>query len=60
MLNLALFGLTAKEWRAANPDFKGNMRDEASAEQLLGLFLAHAALRWCKPLKHAEWRITVL
>ncbi len=37
MLNLALFGMTAREWRLANPERKGNMRDYASAEQLLVL-----------------------
>jgi KilA-N domain len=37
LLNLALFSMTAKEWREANPDFKGNMRDYATAEQLLVL-----------------------
>lgn len=34
MLNMALFGITAKEWRTENPDKKGNMRDYASIEQL--------------------------
>lgn len=37
ILNLALFGVTAKAWREANPDLKGNIRDHASAEQLLVL-----------------------
>ena len=37
LLNLALFGQTAKEWREANPDLKGNMRDAATTEQLLVL-----------------------
>jgi KilA-N domain len=37
ILNLALFGVTAKQWREANPDLKGNIRDHASAEQLLVL-----------------------
>lgn len=35
VLNVALFGKTAKQWRTANPDLKGNMRDYASIEQLL-------------------------
>lgn len=35
LLNLALFGMTAKQWREKNPDAKGNIRDYASAEQLL-------------------------
>lgn len=37
ILNLALFGITAKEWRAQNPDAKGNVRDYATTEQLLVL-----------------------
>ncbi len=37
LLNLALFGITAKEWRENNPDLKGNLRDYASTEQLLVL-----------------------
>ena len=37
ILNLALFGVTAKQWREANPDLKGNIRDYAATEQLLVL-----------------------
>lgn len=37
LLNVALFGLTAKQWRDANPNLEGNMRDYASIEQLLVL-----------------------
>lgn len=37
ILNLALFGMTAKEWHEANPNLKGNMRDHATVEQLLVL-----------------------
>jgi hypothetical protein len=37
LLNLAMFGMTAKEWRINNPEAKGNLRDNASAEQLLVL-----------------------
>ncbi len=38
MLDVALFGLTAKQWRDANPDLDGNMRvDHASIQQLLVL-----------------------
>ena len=29
ILNVALFGMTAKEWRESNPELKGNMRDYA-------------------------------
>ena len=37
MLNVALFGIIASDWRIQNPDKKGNMRDYASVEQLLVL-----------------------
>ena len=37
MLNMALFGKTAADWRAENPEAKGNMRDEATLEQLVVL-----------------------
>ena len=37
VINVALFGQTAKQWRDANPDAKGNMRDQASLNQLLVL-----------------------
>ena len=37
VLNVALFGMTAKQWRDLNPGIKGNMRDYASIEQLLVL-----------------------
>lgn len=37
LLNVALFGITAKQWRDANPTAKGNIRDEATLEQLVVL-----------------------
>jgi len=37
VLNVALFGETAKQWRDANPNLEGNMRDYATIEQLLVL-----------------------
>jgi len=37
VLNMALFGKTAKQWRDENPDAKGNIRDQASLEQLVVL-----------------------
>ena len=37
VLNVALFGITAKQWRDANPDLKGNIRDDASINQLICL-----------------------
>jgi hypothetical protein len=37
VLNVALFGITAKEWRESNKDKEGNVRDYASVEQLIVL-----------------------
>ena len=37
LLNVALFGMTAIQWRMANPDREGNMRDYATLEQLVVL-----------------------
>lgn len=37
LLNMALFGKTAKQWRDENPGNKGNIRDEANAAQLVCL-----------------------
>ena len=34
VLNVAMFGMTAKQWRDANPDLKGNIRDYASINEL--------------------------
>ena len=35
LLNVALFGQTAKQWRSENPDAKGNIRDYANINELL-------------------------
>lgn len=37
LLNMALFGKTAREWREANPGLEGNVRDYAAIEQLVVL-----------------------
>lgn len=37
VLNMALFGMTAKEWRENNPDKSGNIRDSATSSQLVCL-----------------------
>ena len=37
VLNMALFGITAKQWRDLNPDLKGNIRDYANINQLICL-----------------------
>ncbi|MDD3333411.1 MAG: KilA-N domain-containing protein [Proteiniphilum sp.] len=37
VLNVALFGVTAKQWRDANPDLKGNIRDYAGINELICL-----------------------
>ena len=37
VLNVALFGITAKQWREMNPDLKGNIRDYATINELICL-----------------------
>ena len=37
VLNVAMFGMTAKQWREANPDLKGNIRDYATINELICL-----------------------
>jgi hypothetical protein len=37
VLNMALFGVTAKQWREDNPDLKGNIRDYATINELICL-----------------------
>jgi hypothetical protein len=37
VLNVALFGMTAKEWRNNNPKLKGNIHDYANVSQLVCL-----------------------
>ena len=37
VLNMAMFGMTAKQWREANPDKKGNIRDYATINELICL-----------------------
>ncbi|MFZ4726269.1 MAG: KilA-N domain-containing protein [Paludibacter sp.] len=37
VLNVALFGITAKEWREKNPELKGNIRDYATINELICL-----------------------
>ena len=37
VLNVAMFGMTAKQWRDVNPELKGNIRDYASINELICL-----------------------
>jgi hypothetical protein len=37
LLNVALFGITAQHWKSENPTFEGNIRDQATLEQLVVL-----------------------
>ena len=37
VLNVVMFGMTAKQWREANPDLKGNIRDYATINELICL-----------------------
>jgi hypothetical protein len=61
LLNLSLFGMTAREWKQANPMLKGNIRDHATTEQLLVLAnlqsLNAKLLEWDSP---KEQRLEIL
>jgi KilA domain-containing protein len=61
LLNLALFGITAREWKLANPAKKGNIRDHATIEQLLVLSnlqsINSKLLQWGSP---KEQRLEIL
>ena len=46
MLNMALFGMTAKQWRDANPKSEGNIRDAATIEQLVVLSTWKASMQF--------------
>lgn len=37
VLNVAMFGMTSKQWREANPNLKGNIRDYATINELICL-----------------------
>lgn len=37
VLNVAMFGITARQWRDAHPDLKGNIRDYATVNELICL-----------------------
>ena len=37
VLNVAMFGITARQWREANPELKGNIRDYATINELICL-----------------------
>jgi hypothetical protein len=60
MLNMALFGKTAQQWRTENPNVEGNIRDIATIEQLVVLsnmesinaVLIHQGLDQCERLMH--------
>lgn len=61
LMNMALFGMTAKQWRDKNPKVEGNIRDTASFEQLVVLSNMESinALLIHQGLKQSE-RIQVL
>jgi hypothetical protein len=56
LLNMALFGKTAKQWREENPDEKGNVRDGSNVTQLVCLAnLETLNAHWIeRQLPHAE------
>ena len=61
LLNIALFGMTAKEWFEKNPQLQGNMRDYATAEQLVVLAnLENLNAQLIKQKISAEERVIML
>ncbi len=56
-LNMALFGLTAKDWKINNPNLHGNIRDNANVYQLLVLSnLESLNSEFIKDGKDSAWR----
>ncbi|WP_323594881.1 KilA-N domain-containing protein [Aliarcobacter butzleri] len=61
LLNIALFGKTAKQWSEENPKLEGNMRDYATAEQLVVLAnLESLNAEFIKSKIEAEYRLLKL
>lgn len=61
LLNVALFGQTAEEWKKQNPDKKGNMRDYANVAQLVCLLnLESLNAVYIKQGKSREERLKLL
>jgi hypothetical protein len=61
LLNAALFGVSAKEWKAQNPEKQGNIRDHASTEQLLVLAnLENLNAEYIKSGMNANERLALL
>lgn len=61
VLNVALFGMTAAQWRSDNPELSGNMRDYATIEQLLVLAnLENANAMYIEEGKSREERALLL
>ena len=61
VLNVALFGMTAAQWRSDNPELSGNMRDYATIEQLLVLAnLENANAMYIEEGKSREERVVLL
>ncbi len=57
LLNVALFGKTAGEWKVENPNLKGNIRDYATIEQLLLLLIWKVSMQCLlnkEPLKQKD------
>ena len=54
LLNMALFGKTAKQWRDENPDKKGNIRDEANVAQTASHAPRQPRLRRRRPFERDE------
>lgn len=46
MLNVVLFGKTAKQWKDENMNAKGNMREMASLKQVIYVFILQGGTLW--------------
>ncbi len=61
ILNMALFGMTAKQWRNTNPKLEGNIRDYSSVEQLVVLSnMESMNAELIKNNIHVEQRLKIL
>lgn len=58
VLNMALFGKTAKQWREENPELKGNIRDYATINELICLSnMERISQRWQNSEEYSKWLV---
>ena len=59
VLNVAMFGMTAKQWREANADKKGNIRDYATINELICQINATTVMELLT-IQHADFTTTIV